>query len=104
MYKSIKLSYNDVKNFRENKMIKGVSKNIIEVQPRNNRYYERIIIILKDIPSNDEYEFIEHHTEQMLKSTPTAVPRQNNIIYSLILAVSGALTAISAVLLFLLFV
>lgn len=93
-----------LKTSGENKMIKGVSKSIIEIHPRGHNCYERVIIILKDVPSTHEYELIEYHTEQLLKCDPTSITKRNTILYSLIFAVSGALTAVSAVLLFILFV
>ena len=31
-------------------MIKGVSKNVIEVRSPNSRYFERAILILRDVP------------------------------------------------------
>ena len=107
MYKSIKPADNNVETHstkRENRtMIKGVTKSIIEINPRN-ACFEKIIVILNsncDVPDKDE---IKRQAELMTSTAPEYLKRQRRL-YRLKLAVSAVsgafLTAISFGLLYL---
>ena len=86
-----------------NAMIKGVTKSIIEINPRN-ACFEKIIVILSsncDVPDKEE---IKRQAELMTGAAPEYLKRQRRL-YRLKLAVSAVsgafLTAISFGLLYL---
>ncbi|MBQ8170881.1 MAG: hypothetical protein IJZ95_02700 [Oscillospiraceae bacterium] len=76
-------------------MIKGVTKNYIEIRSRNNDAFDKIIVILKDDPiPPDENELIETAL-LMTAKIPNCIKRNNHsFIYSFLSGLLGsALTA-----------
>ena len=87
-------------------MIKGVTKNIIELNSRGNDYYEKIIIILKEStasPDTDDiYQYLEHLTKER---PPSVVKDKGHLSLKLLIAgVTGAVINTLVLLIILLFV
>ena len=77
-------------------MIKGVTKSYIEIRPRNNDPFDKIIIILKDTPNiPDENELIDTAL-LMTAKIPNCIRKKNSIdFYSFICGLLvSALTAL----------
>ena len=51
-------------------MIKGVTKNIIEINPRNHDYFEKLIIILKNNPNIPDEEELKKCAFLMVGQKP----------------------------------
>ena len=77
-------------------MIKGVTKNIIEINPRNHDYFEKLIVILKNTPVTPTEEEISENAFLIVGQKPPACINKkpdniNNILYMLIGAISALL-------------
>lgn len=59
--------------FEGDKMIKGVTKNIIEINPRNHDYFEKLIIILKNIPDTPDEDELQRNAFLMIGQTPPSI-------------------------------
>ena len=77
-------------------MIKGITKNIIEINPRNHDYFEKLIVILKNTPDIPTEEEISENAFLLAGQKPPAFINRKpdnfkNILYLLIGAVSALL-------------
>lgn len=54
-------------------MIKGVSKNIIEVNPREHDYFEKVIIILKESPDNPDENVLRQNISLLIGEKPPTI-------------------------------
>lgn len=82
-------------------MIKGVNKSIIEIDPKGHSYFEKLIVILKDIPELPSDEEIKNCAILMLGKTPSSFRKRNSVLKMLLCGLLGAV--ITAGVLFLLY-
>lgn len=73
-------------------MIKGVTKSIIEISPRNS-CFEKIIVILNSSCTEPDKAEIQRQAELMTGAAPEFLKRQRSI-YFLKMAVSAAVGAL----------
>ena len=87
-------------------MIKGVTKNIIEIRPGNHDYYEKIILILKEIPECPSKDELEQCAALIFDDIPPSMikNRKSRLLSSLILILCSSIISISACLIVSLFV
>lgn len=95
MYKYKFKSIINIKNKGGKKLIKGVTKNVIEINNINSEYFEKAIIILKDdcSPNDDE---IRRETQITIGKVPVFLKtiKTRLRIKMAVCAVAGALTAV----------
>ena len=72
---------------KENEMIKGVTKNIIEINPRNHDYFEKLIIILKNEPDTLNIEEIHKCAFLMAGQKPPSCIHDSGEIIKMILCI-----------------
>ncbi len=86
-------------------MIKGVVKNYIEINPRNNEDFEKIIVILKNPPDQPDDDEIINSAMLMLGKSPNCI-RSNNryFLKMLICGLSGSLITTAAIMIYMWFV
>lgn len=75
-------------------MIKGVTKSIIEITPRNACFEKLIVILSNNCEAPDKAE-IQRQAELMTSSAPEYLKRQRRL-YRLKLALSGVIGAFTA--------
>lgn len=64
-------------------MIKGINKQVVEVNDTGNRYYERAILFLKPEYADLQKEILEKEAKKLLKNIDanSNVKRRNRILY-----------------------
>ena len=73
-------------------MIKGVTKNIIEVAPRDHEYFEKAIIILKSSPDLPDTETLQNYASLFLGEEPSFLnKKKTNKFLSFIFILIGIL-------------
>lgn len=74
-------------------MIKGVTKSIIEVNPRSSEYFEKAIIILRESCSLSPEQLEAQAAIMLGKTAPECIKRskKHNILRMLACAAAGAL-------------
>ncbi len=76
-------------------MIKGVTKNIIEINPRNHDYFEKLIIILKNAPEiPDEEDLLKNAFLMIGQTPPSIINKHTDIIKMSLCILSGALISL----------
>ncbi len=76
-------------------MIKGVNKNIIEINPRNHDYFEKLIIILKNTPELPDEEYLQKNAFLMIGQTPPSIINKHSDTFKMILYILiGAVIAL----------
>lgn len=64
-------------------MIKGINKQVVEVNDTGNQYYERAILFLKPEYADLQKEILEKEAKKLLKNIDASsnVKRHNRILY-----------------------
>ena len=85
-------------------MIRGISRQIIEVQETGNIYYERAYLVVRPEYASAERELLEKEARRILRNldAPSGMKRQRRISFWLLRAVLPAALAVLAVVLYLL--
>lgn len=101
MYKLIYHVNNQVERYYERKdrsMIKGVTKSIIEINPKNS-YFEKIIIILSNCCDGLDQEEIKKEAQLLTSKAPEFLIRQRrrNNFKLLLSGTAGALISAAAI-------
>lgn len=72
-------------------MIKGVTKSIIEINPRNHDYFEKLIVILKNNPDTPDEEELRKCAFLMAgQKPPSCVHDQSEAAKMILSALIGA--------------
>lgn len=73
-------------------MIKGVSKNIIELNPRGHDYFEKVIIILKEAPEPPDSEELHKYAALLFEEDAPSVVKKRSFPKLLISGLIGTVT------------
>jgi len=85
-------------------MLKGVNKNIIEINDRYNENFEKIIIILKDRPAIPDDDELIKNALLMVGKVPVKFNYTNKILTMTMCGLAGAILSLCCCAMVLLFV